>query len=634
MNISRVLKYLISGVVIGAVLFFAGFGIMNMLNNSDVEVARSTPTEPVQPEITKPAVEIIAPAIEVNSTNQAAQNAASQDQTAQNSQTGDGTSNSPIKIKPLGSDNTADATTDAVEVSQSQAFGTLTLSTVNSSNGQATSADFLIQNSDGTAIAQVKSTESSTLSLPAGDYKITVSQGDAKLVRFLGVSEGQNGSEVFELDVPVLQGETPVVTQAAPTPVASTPPAQTTDGQTADAEAKASEQAVESEELASEDPAADGVDQPAKEASTEVTVNTEGGSNAALGGLRVSALTKVGNRPTNASFYIQKLNGENIENVKGVSTQQFNLPAGKYRITARKGTARVVTEVTVVANRGMHEIFHIPEVPTTTAATSTSSTASSSQAARPVVVTPPRPAQAPSAAPAQAAVVATPATPASSGQGDAEKTGRLELFSQASSSNKSIKSNFYVQTTAGKLVANKTYVDSIGYKLPAGKYKVTVRSTGYEDKTAQITVREGQVRREVFKMNTKSAAPAQAAPALIPVIPAPTSATPAPVTQAPAPASQAAPEAGQSQNQANRRGGLQVNIVSAETGQGLIADISVHRPDGTRVRRSNQTAQARFNLPPREFVIRINYGGLITNQKVKIRRGKLAIKTITFKQQN
>ena len=31
MNIGRVLKYLITGVVVGAVLFFAGFGVVNLL---------------------------------------------------------------------------------------------------------------------------------------------------------------------------------------------------------------------------------------------------------------------------------------------------------------------------------------------------------------------------------------------------------------------------------------------------------------------------------------------------------------------------------------------------------------------------------------------------------------------------
>lgn len=638
MNISRVLKYLISGVIIGAILFFAGFGIVNMMNDSGDEVTRSTPVvAPAPTEPATPAVEVTPPAIQVTSTNQnaASQTNATQADNAQNgaTQTGQGTSTSPIKIKPLGSENSAETDVAIEETNQSPAFGTLTLSTVNAENGQATSADFLIQNSDGAAIAQVKNTESSTLSLPAGDYKITVSQGDAKLVRFLGVSEGQNGSEVFELDVPVLQEEAPEViqvvtpTQTAPVSGGDETAQQQTQQQTTQTAQQASTEqsgdaqsraeAAQSEELASEDPAADGVDQPAKEASTEVTVtNATTGTSTALGGLRVSALTKVGNRPTNASFYIQKLNGENIENVKGVSTQQFNLPAGKYRITARKGTARVVTEVTVVANRGMHEIFHIPEVPATT------STAATQQ-------TPPRPAQT-----QPAATPAAPSRPAGAADSNTAKTGRLELFAQSASNNAAIKSNFYVQTVDGKLVTNKTYVDSIGYKLPPGKYKVTVRATGYEDKSVQLIVREGQVRREVFKMSTKrAAAPAAATPPSIPVIPAPS----APVTQAPAPqAPQAQTPAAPrpAQNQANRRGGLQVNIVSAETGQGLIADISVHRPDGTEIRRSNQTSKARFNLPPREFVIRINYGGLVTNQKVKIRRGKLAIRTITFKQSN
>lgn len=208
------------------------------------------------------------------------------------------------------------------------------------------------------------------------------------------------------------------------------------------------------------------------------------------------------------------------------------------------------------------------------------------------------------------------------------------MFSQSVTNNVAIKSNFYVQTTAGKLVTNKTYVDSIGYKLPVGKYKVTVRSTGYNDKTIELFVREGQVRREVFRLQPKNSAPAPTpapapaptsqAPATIPMIPAPAPGTPPAVAQQPAPAPAA-------QNRQARRGGLQVNIVSAANGQGLIADISVHRPNGVEIRRSNQTTTARFDLPPREFILRVNYGGLITNQKVRIRTGQLAIKTITFR---
>lgn len=603
MNISRVMKYLMSGIVIGAVLFFAAFGVMNLISKSPDTIIQKpgaqAPSTPVTSSEVTTAAEVATPAIEVNSTRPTAQN-------------GQGTSDSPIKIKPLGSGNTAAQNGEmAQEVipPQTAAFGTLTLSTVNSLNNQPTAANFMIENSDGVAIALVKDTASSTLSLPAGDYKITVTQGQSKLVRFLGVKEGQNGAEVFELEVPVLAGETaqtPVAGTLTPINAQQAPVAdQANQTETTQSQETPAENASD---IASEDPAADGVDRPATEASDEVTVaatNTSSGSKA-MGGLRVSALTKVGNRPTNASFYIQKLNGENVENVKGVSTQQFNLPEGKYRVTARKGTARVVTEITVVANRGLHEVFHIPEAPASSTPASTSSTTAQVSPATPTNTQTTRP-----------AVVSTQPPPATQSEAKAEKTGRLELFSQTASNNKSIKSNFYVQTTAGKLVANKTYVDSIGYKLPVGKYKVTVRSTGYEDKTTELFVREGQVRREVFKMQVKNRAPspAQTRPAT-------------PAQQAPIPASPV------SQNETARRGGLQVNIVSAETGQGLIADISVHRLRGREIRRLNQTTSARFNLPARDFILRVKYGGLVTNQNVKIRAGKLAIKTITFKQAN
>lgn len=585
MNFSKVLKYLITGIVVGAVLFFAGFGVMNMVDKP-LEVVQK-PAVPVVAKPDEPAasVAVIPPEIEVNSTSSAVQN-------------GQGTSSSPIKIKPLNANSTDNTEVAAQEENKTAAFGTLTLSTVNAVNGQATPANFMIENSDNVAVALVKDTASSTLSLPAGNYKITVTQGQAKLVRFLGVKEGQKGLEVFELDVPVLAGEpaTPVVTGSATPTVETSKPVVATNN--------------DSTELASDDPKADGVDKPATEASSEVTVAAQdGGANVAMGGLRVSALTKEGNRPTNASFYIQKLNGENVENVKGVSTQQFNVPAGKYRITARKGTARVVSEVTVVANRGLHEVFHIPEVPTVAA------TKPKVEKKAVTKAEPKKEAKQKAPEVKAAPVVAAKQEDKAS---DGKKMGRLELFSKTATNNKTIKSNFYIQTPAGKLVANKTYADSIGYKLPVGKYKVTVRSSGYKDKVIELMVRDGQVRREVFKMQPKNSA--------APVSRAPTPVRQAPITQAPA--IQAAPVR---QDRESRRGGLQVNIVSATTGQGIIADVSVHRPNGREVSRSNQSSSARFDLPPREFVVRVTHGGLVTNQKVQIRSGKLAIKTITFK---
>ena len=314
-----------------------------------------------------------------------------------------------------------------------------------------------------------------------------------------------------------------------------------------------------------------------------------------IGGLRVSALTKVGNRPMTASFYIQKLNGENISNVKNVNTHQFNLPAGSYRITARAGTVRMVKQIKVIAARGIHEIFNMPSTPSSV----TTTPAVTAPVVAPVVTA--------TAEPTQAAP--TPAATA-----DSKATGRLELFSRDATNNKPIRANFYIQTPQGKLITSKTYVESIGYKLPVAPYKVTVRATGYKDKVITLNVRSDQTRRETFKMDL--------------VTPTPVAAPPVSVT-VPTPAVAVQPQAARQGTRDSRRGGLQVSVVSA-AGAPLKADIMVLRRNGTPVKRAINASTANFDLNPRNFVVRVRYGGYVTNQQIDVKAGKLAIKTIVF----
>ena len=156
MNIGRILKFLITGIVVGAVLFFAGFGIINLFNKA--------PEEPViiQEELTSEITPVTPPKIEI-APNQNADATQNSDQS--------GTSDSPIKIKPFNSNNDQ-TVSEGAEAEPAVTFGTLTLSTVNSVNGGPTNANFLIENSQGAAIALVKDTSTSTLSLPVGDTKL------------------------------------------------------------------------------------------------------------------------------------------------------------------------------------------------------------------------------------------------------------------------------------------------------------------------------------------------------------------------------------------------------------------------------------------------------------------------------
>jgi len=83
-------------------------------------------------------------------------------------------------------------------------------------------------------------------------------------------------------------------------------------------------------------------------------------SNAATGVLRLSALTKVGQRPIRANFSIKHLGGGGIYRANNVKTEQFKLPVGKYKVTAKVGRASVSENITLTAAHGIHHIFRIP----------------------------------------------------------------------------------------------------------------------------------------------------------------------------------------------------------------------------------------------------------------------------------
>ena len=77
------------------------------------------------------------------------------------------------------------------------------------------------------------------------------------------------------------------------------------------------------------------------------------------GSLRLSASTKVGRRPVSARFYIQKTNGVNVESGQG-TTQQFRIPEGQYKVTAKVGRSSLSEIVNVSATKGVHHIFLMP----------------------------------------------------------------------------------------------------------------------------------------------------------------------------------------------------------------------------------------------------------------------------------
>ena len=82
-------------------------------------------------------------------------------------------------------------------------------------------------------------------------------------------------------------------------------------------------------------------------------------NNARKGSIRLSASTKVGRRPVTASYFIQRMNGQNVESGRG-KTKQFRIPEGQYRITAKIGQVSLSEIVNVSSRQGIHHIFLMP----------------------------------------------------------------------------------------------------------------------------------------------------------------------------------------------------------------------------------------------------------------------------------
>ena len=80
----------------------------------------------------------------------------------------------------------------------------------------------------------------------------------------------------------------------------------------------------------------------------------------ATGVMRLSALTKKGKHPISVNFSIQQRDGHYRNKVSHVNTRQFNLPVGKYRVSAQIGSTIVRKDLTLTATQGIHHIFLMP----------------------------------------------------------------------------------------------------------------------------------------------------------------------------------------------------------------------------------------------------------------------------------
>ncbi|MGB1310660.1 MAG: hypothetical protein ACPG47_05585 [Leucothrix sp.] len=186
---------------------------------------------------------------------------------------------------------------------------------------------------------------------------------------------------------------------------------------------------------------------------TPSTPPNNGGSSG-IGSLRLSASTKVGRRPVNADFLIEKLNGDDVGSAQSVKTQAFKLPAGQYKVTAKIGNVTETATINLTATKGIHHIFLMP------AAGSGSTTPTPSP---------------------------TPTPP-----NNTTRLGSIRLSASTKVGRRPMNVDFLIEGIDNNLVEIARNLKTKAFRIPVGRYKVTAKIGGIvETANINLTARKG-----------------------------------------------------------------------------------------------------------------------------------------------
>ncbi len=174
----------------------------------------------------------------------------------------------------------------------------------------------------------------------------------------------------------------------------------------------------------------------------------------AKGSLRLSASEKVTRRPLKADLKIQILNGDIIETASNVTTQQFHIPVGKYRVSATALGKTESKDIELTKLQGLHEIFLIP----------VSSTGEPS----------------------------IPIPPTNTGA-----LGSLRLSASEKGTRRPVIADFLIQDLADKEIARTSATKSELFRLPPSRYQVSAIVDGVSIRS-EITLTSTQGIHHIF----------------------------------------------------------------------------------------------------------------------------------------
>lgn len=670
---------LLKGAIMGVVLILAIIGSMSMLNKDkggeSTSSNQTTDSSPIN--TTAPVPEIKAPEINIASQTPPPKEVATAE-TATNT-----TSQTTDSFQPTLEGEKTEEEKQAEVIK----YGILKVSAINPENKDNLKANFVIFDNKNTKVAESNNTSSASYRLPTGSYRIVttlVKSNDASArgtapvqsTNTITITANKLTDEIVELEPPPTIGVLQVSATNAKNNKAI--------------KANFIIQKESGETVASRQNVINSLFK-LKAGSYKVTVKSgnntdfrtvvvEPGESATevfklqesfiQGKVLVRIFDIRSDQPVRADIEITNQSGKTMQALKAVSQTEIALAEGDYNIKVIGSKGESSKNVRVVAGQSSNQVFRIDAPATTTTET-----------------------------------VQINDNVKISGAGEANASepentpvkSILKLFARNGVDQKPIKSNFYVQTPAGKHLAKKIYADSAEFNLEPGRYKITVRSKNRKNIVRNIQVSANQAITEVFSLQrdipvstTNNSAPALASPkpvktpSIIPngflnVAMQPAKKTHfiisnkkgkkiVELTSVPSGNFKldtgiykvTAILNGQRRNQtiqvyqgktsrlnfnANdfqkksvtnntiQKGGLRSRIVDSN-GQPLRGNLTVKNLRGQIVARANNVTFGVFDLPAVPHTITVNYQGLSGSERVNITAGKTTVQTFTISPDN
>ncbi len=504
MSRSGGMSQLLKGIIIGVVLIMAIIGTMSLL---DKDNPLSKITDNKDQLINKDSQDISAPSITLNPNNN------------QNNNDSQDTSN----IGDLNAELPNDVSTPIVKKDQSVTnqeiikpvlederqpeeaitkdekpitYGMMEINAINPNNSQNLKASYTIFDQKNVKVAESKNVSNASYRLPIGQYKVEttltrIDEATNQIIpvltksRYMIIRANSTAKQTFELEPPASTGILQVSAKMNDQIINANFIIQKING-----EVVASRNNVKSSLFklktgtykvsvnSGNNKDFRSVEVKAGESTQTVFILKQA---AQQGKLLVRIFDTNSSNPVRADITITNVNGSVIQDIKAATQTELSLAVGDYNIKVIGPNGTSNKKIRVNAGQALNEIFRF-DLPQSEITKEEDTQDNGTQINENVTIKP----------------IENETPVPTEPENINNKPVTLSIVAKDELTKKPIKSNIYIQTTAGKHLDKRTYVDSANFSLAPGVYKVTVRAKNRNNSVKTIRVSKDQNINETF----------------------------------------------------------------------------------------------------------------------------------------